>query len=166
MAALPVKPPPDAMRFSRRFIHFNSKALEPSTDPLPEQRFLQMELVRQQRSAGAAMAFGARDSASEAYDAMVMKHQKTKDRKLLPELVARCNQVAEADAKWVSAVEAQLKADQLSLAISQELKAKDAAAWTDVAARAQESVNNTQEELNRAQKRLEGDRDACSMVKG
>ncbi len=166
MMALPVKAPPDAMRFSRRFIHLNSRATEPSTDPLPEQRFVQNELVRQQRAAQSAMAFGARDSASEAYDAAVVKYQKSKDRKLLSELAAKCNQVVEADAGWVGAVEAQLKADQQSLAIAQELKVKDAAAWSGAAASVQEAVNSTQEELSRAQKRHEADREACSKMKG
>jgi hypothetical protein len=166
MMALPVKAPPDAMRFSRRFIHFNSKAAELSMDPLPEQRLIQNELVRQQRSAATTMAFGVRDSASESYDAAVLKYQKTKDRKLLPELSAKCNQVAEADAKWVSAVEAQLKADQQSLAIAEELKAKDAAAWSAAAASVQEALNSAQEELNRAQSRHKADQEACSKMKG
>jgi len=166
MMALPVKAPTEAVRFSRRFIHFNSMATEPSTDPLPEQRFIQMELVRQQRAADTMLAFGARDSASEAYDAVVLKYQKSKDKKLLAELVVRCNQVVEAGAKWAGAVEAQLKADQQSLAIAQELKVKDAAAWTAAEASVQQSVTSTQEELSRAQKRVETDREACSNMKG
>jgi hypothetical protein len=166
MKALPVAAPPDAMRFSRRFIHFNSRATEPSTDPLPEQRFLQGELVRQQRSAESTMAFGARDSASEAYDAVVLKYQKSKDRKLLAELSAKCNAVAEADAKWAAAVEARLKADQQSLAIAQELKAKDAAAWSAAEASIQQDVNGSQEELTRAQNRHKADQEACAKMKG
>jgi hypothetical protein len=166
MMALPVKAPPDTMRFSRRFIHFNSKATEPSTDPLPEQRLIQNELVRQQRSAAATMAFGARDSASETYDAAVLKYQKTKDRKQLPELSAKCNQVVEADARWVSAAEAQLKADQLSLTIAEELKAKDAASWSASAASVQEAVKSSQEELSRAQSRHKADQEACPKTNG
>jgi hypothetical protein len=166
MMAQPVTAPPDAMRFSRRFIHFNSKATEPSTDPLPEQRFIQMGLVRQQRAAALTMAFGARDSASENYDAAVLKYQKSKDRKLLPELSTKCNQVVEADAKWASAVEAQLKADQLALTIAQELKAKDAAAWSAAEVRIQEALNSAQEELNRAQSRHKVDQEACAKMNG
>lgn len=166
MMALPVSAPPEDMRFSRRFIHFNSRATEPSTDPLPEQRFLQGELMRQQRTAEATMAFGARDSASDAYDAAVLKYQKSKDRKLLAELPARCNAVVEADAKWAAAAEAQLKADQQSLAIIQELKAKDAAAWTAAEASLQQAVNSSQEELARAQSRHKADREACAKMKG
>jgi hypothetical protein len=166
MMALPVNPPADAMRFSRRFIHFNSLATELSTDPLPEQRFLQNELVRQQREADVTLAFGARDSAFEAYDATVMKYQKSKDKKLLSELVARCNQVVEADEKWVRAAEAQLQADQQALTLVQELKAKDAASWTPAEASAQQSVTSSQEDLTRAQKRIESDREACSKMKG
>jgi hypothetical protein len=166
MMALPVQAPPDVMRFSRRFIHFNSKATEPSTDPLPEQRFLQMELVRQQRSAAAMMAFGGRDSAAEAYDTAVVQYQKSKDRKQLPALAAKCNAVVEADAKWAAAAKEQLEADQLSQSIVQELKLKDAAAWTAAEANIQQAVSNSQDELNRAQKRHEADRDACSKMQG
>ncbi|WP_240486480.1 hypothetical protein [Hyalangium minutum] len=166
MAALPVKAPTEEMRFSRRFIHFNSLATEPSTDPLTEQRFLQNELVRQQRAADSTLWFGARDSASEAYDAAVMKFQKSKDKKLMPELIAKCDQVVEADAKWAAAVEAQHKADQQSLVIAQELKVKDAAAWTAAEASVQQAVTNSQEELSRAQKRVATDREACSKMKG
>lgn len=166
MAALPVKAPTEEMRFSRRFIHFNSLATEPSTDPLPEQRFLQNELVRQLRAADTTLWFGARDSASEAYDAAVVKFQKSKDKKLMPELIAKCDQVVEADAKWAAAVEAQHKADQQSLVIAQELKVKDAAAWAAAEASVQQAVTSSQEELSRAQKRVATDRDACSKMKG
>ncbi len=166
MMAVPVTPPPDTLRFSRRFIHFNSKATEPSTDPLPEQRFLQAELVRQQRSAGSTLGFGARNSAAEAYDALVLNYQKSKDSKLLPQLSAACDRLVEADAKWSSTVEAQLKAGQQSLAIVQELKTQDAAAWTSVATQSQEAVNSSQEEQSHAQKQLEADREACAKLKG
>lgn len=166
MAALPVKAPTEELRFSRRFIHFNSLATEPSTDPLPEQRFLQNELVRQRRAADTTLWFGARDSASEAYDAAVVKFQKAKDKKLMPELIAKCDQVVEADAKWAAAVEAQHNADQQSLAIAQELKVKDAASWTAAEASVQQAVTSSQEELSRAQKRVATDREACSKMKG
>ena len=164
MMALPVQAPPEEMRFSRRFIHLNSKATEPSTDPLAEQRFVQNELVRQQRVAAAVMAFGARDSASEAYDAAVLKHQRSKDKKMLQELRAKCNAVAEADGQWAAAVEAQLKADQQALAIIQELKAKDAAAWTAAEASVQQAISGSQEELDRAQKRHATDKEACAKM--
>jgi hypothetical protein len=159
MMALPVAAPPEAMRFSRRFSHYNSKATEPSTETQPETRFNQMQLVRLQRLAESTMAYGARDSASEAYDSAVLKYQKSKDRKLLTELSEKCNQLVAADAKWVGAVEAQLKASQQLLAIAQELTAKDAAASI------QEAVNSSQEELTRAQNQHKADQ-ACTNMKG
>lgn len=168
MTALPVKAPAEELRFSRRFIHFNSLATEPATDPLPEVRFLQSELVRQQRASDTTLWFGARDSASEAYDTVVVKYQKAKDKEkkaLMPELIARCNAVVEADAKWAAAVEAELKSDQQSLTVAQELKVKDAAAWTAAEAGVQQDVTRSQEELARAQKRVETDREACSKMK-
>jgi hypothetical protein len=166
MVALPVKAPAEELRFSRRFIHFNSLATEPSADPLPEVRFLQNELVRQQRAADTTLWFGARNSASEAYDAAVVKYQKAKDKKQqMAELIARCNQVVEADAKWAGAVEAEVKAGQQSLTLAQELKVKDAAAWTAAEAGVQQDVTRSQEELTRAQKRVEMDREACSKMK-
>ncbi|HEX8819539.1 MAG TPA: hypothetical protein VF794_06410 [Archangium sp.] len=160
MMALPAKLETDQLKFPYRFIHFNSKATEASAELPPELRFFQLELERNQRSANAAIAFGARSNAAEAYDAIVSKYQKTKDWKLVDELKSKCQALVNSAQGWVNAIDAQLKVDQATLALAQELKAKDAA-WGDVETKSQEVIAGTQQDLANAQKRLEADQGAC-----
>jgi hypothetical protein len=159
MMALPVNAASD-MQFTRSFTHFNSRATEPSDLPAP-QRFLQVNLVRNQRAADSTLAYGMRTSAAEAYDAMFLKHQKTKDRKLAAELPVQCKKMVEATTKWVGALEAQIKTDQEALAILQELKVKDAATWAPAETQLNESVARIQEDLTHAQTQLKTDQDTC-----
>jgi hypothetical protein len=160
MMAVPAKLEVDQLKFPYRFIHFNSKATEPSAELTPELRFFQLELERNQRSANAAIAFGARLNAAEAYDAIVSKYQKTKDWKLIDELKGKCKALVDSAQGWVNAIDAQLKVDQATLALAQELKAKDPA-WGDVETKSQEVITGTQQDLANAQKRLEADQGAC-----
>ncbi|WP_257458159.1 hypothetical protein [Archangium lipolyticum] len=160
MVALPAKLEAEQLKFSYRFVHLNSQAPELAADLPPEQRFFQLELVRNQRTADAAIAFGTRSNAAEVYDAIVSKYQKTKDWKLVDELKARCAVLVEATQSMVNAIDAQLKVDQSSLAIAQELKAKDES-WADVETKLQVIINATQQDLNNAQKRLADDKSIC-----
>lgn len=160
MMALPVKVETDELKFPYRFIHFNSQATEPSAELTPELRFLQLELVRSQRSADSALAFGARSNAAEAYDAIVSKYQKTKDWKLVDELKSKCKALTDAAQAWVNSIDAQLQTDQATKALAAELKAKDSA-WGEVETKTQEVINNTQQDLDNAKKRLEADQAAC-----
>jgi hypothetical protein len=160
MMAVPAKLEVDQLKFPYRFIHFNSKSTEPSPELTPELRFFQLELERNQRSANAAIAFGARANAAEAYDAIVSKYQKTKDWKLIDELKAKCKALVDSTQGWITTIDAQLKVDQATLALAQELKAKDAA-WGEVETKSQEVINGTQQDLANAQKRLADDQAAC-----
>ena len=160
MMAVPAKLEVEQLKFPYRFIHFNSKSTEPSPELTPELRFFQLELERNQRSANAAIAFGARLNAAEAYDAIVSKYQKTKDWKLIDELKGKCKALVDAAQGWVNTIDAQLKVDQATLALAQELKAKDPA-WGEVETKSQEVINGTQQDLANAQKRLEADQGAC-----
>jgi len=163
MAAIPVTLKSDELKFPHRFIHFHSQATEASADLPPEFRFFQIELVRGQRAADSAIAFGARANAAEAYDAIVQKYQKTKDWKLADQLTGKCKALVDSAQKWVDSINAQLQADQQSLATVQELKAKDAA-WADVEAKSQEALTGTQQDLASAQQRLKADEAACPKV--
>jgi hypothetical protein len=160
MTALPAKLETDQLKFTYRFVHFNSQAPEVAASLPPEQRFFQLELVRNQRSADAAIAFGSRSNAAEVYDAIVAKYQKTKDWKLVDELKAKCATLVGATQSMVNALEAQLKVDQSTLAIAQELKAKDES-WAEVETKTQVVINNTQQDLDNAQKRLADDKSIC-----
>ena len=160
LAAVPAKLDVDELKFPYRFVHFNSRATEPAADLQPELRFFQLDLVRNQRSADAAIAFGHRANAAEVYDAIVAQYQKTKDWKLVDELKSKCKVLVDASQAWVNAIDAQLKVDQTTLGLAQELKAKDAS-WADLEPKAQEVINNTQQDLDNAKKRLEADQGAC-----
>jgi hypothetical protein len=160
MMAVPAALEVDQLKFPYRFIHFNSLAAEPGADMPPEQRFFQYELVRNQRTADSALAFGSRINAAEAYDAIVQKYQKTKDWKLVDELKAKCKALVDSAQGWVNSIDAQLKVDQASLGLVQELKAKEPA-WGEVEVKSQEVLGNTQQDLANAQKRLEADQAAC-----
>jgi hypothetical protein len=160
MMAVPAQLEVDQLKFGYRFVHFNSHATEPAADLPPELRFFQLELVRNQSSARAAMAFGARANAAEAYDAIVQKYQKTKDWKLVDELKAKCKALVDSAQGWVNAIDSQLKVDQATLALATELKAKDQA-WGEVETKSQEVIANTQQDLANAQKRLADDQNAC-----
>jgi hypothetical protein len=160
MMAVPAKLEVDELKFPYRFIHFNSNATEPAAELTPELRFFQLELVRGQRSADAALAFGARANAAEAYDAIVSKYQKTKDWKLVDELKGKCKALVDSAQNWVNAIDAQLQVDKATMALAQELKAKDPA-WGEVETKTQEVINGTQQDLDNAQKRLAADQGAC-----
>jgi hypothetical protein len=160
MQAIPTKLETDELKFPYRFVHFHSGATEPAADLPPELRFFQLELVRSQRSAEAAIAFGARANAAEAYDAIVSKYQKTKDWKLIDELKAKCKGLVASAQGWVDSINAQMQVDQATLALAQELKAKDAA-WAEVETKSQEVLTGTQQDLTNAQTRLKDDQAAC-----
>ncbi len=160
MMTLPVNLGSDELKFPHRFIHFHSQATEPAAELPPELRFFQLELVRGQRAADSAIAFGSRANAAESYDAIVAKYQKTKDWKLGDEMTAKCKLLVDAAQKWVGTIEAQLQVDEATLANVQELVAKDAA-WADVETKSQEAVNNTLQDLGAAKQRLQADIAAC-----
>jgi hypothetical protein len=160
IAALPAKLSVDELSFPHRFIHFHAQATEPASTLPPELRFYQLELVRGQRAADAAITFGMRANAAEAYDAVVAKYQKTKDWKLIDELKAKCAALVKAADGWVAALEAQQQVDERTLTLVQELKAKDAA-WGEVETASQTSLANTQKDLETAKQRRQADEAAC-----
>jgi hypothetical protein len=160
LAAVPVAPSAEDVKFVRTFHHFNSRATAPAPALAPQYRFFQGELVRNQRIAEATLASGVRASASTAYDAVVLQQQKSKGKKALPEQATRCAELTAADAKWVSALTTQLQAEQQSLATVQELKAQEAS-WASAEASLQEAVATTQKDAANAQKQLEADQKSC-----
>jgi hypothetical protein len=162
MMAVPVGQVTEDMQFSRAFTHYNSRAPEPAAGMSPEHRFNQLELLRNYRTGEAAIALGGHEGATDAFDATLIKSQKAKG-KMAGEVAAKCTQLLEAGTKWVSATEAQLKAEQAVLATAQELKAKDAM-WAQVEAQIQPTVARTQEDLTNAQARIKTDQETCSKM--
>ncbi|MDY7233228.1 hypothetical protein [Hyalangium rubrum] len=159
MMALPVAATDD-IQFTRNFTHFNSKATEPAANMTPEYRFFQLELSRNLRTAEANLALGAHEGASDAYDSTLMKSQKAKG-KMAGEVTAKCQQLMDAGNAWVSALQAQQKAEQATLASATELKAKDAM-WAQAEGQLQQVTTRTQEDLTNAQSRIKSDQEACA----
>lgn len=161
IVAVPAKLSTDKLSYPHRFVHFNSGATEAASALPPQLRFFQLEVVRNQRAADAAIAFGARAAAAESFEAVVAKYQKTKDYKLFDELAGKCNALVEAAQGWVKALEAQQAVDQASVALVQELKTTDAEGWTPVETASQTALTNTQKDLTAAQARADADQKAC-----
>ena len=161
MAALPSsKLDTDEVKFPYRFVHFNSRATEPSASLPPEMRFFQLELERTQRSADTAMALGARANAADAYDAIVNKYKSTGSWKLVDELKAKCKVLVDSAQTWVNTIDTQLKTDEASLALATELKASNEG-WADVEKRMTEVVDGTRKDKAGAEQRLTDDQNAC-----
>jgi hypothetical protein len=168
MMAIPTKLDVDQLKFVYRFIHLNSRSTDAASAQAlaPELRFFQLDLERGQRSADAAIAIGGRESAAAAYDAAVVKFQKTdrkKQQALLPELTSKCNALVAAAQQMVDAMSVQLQVDQRSLALIQELKAQDAS-FGEAETRLQEAITASQQDLENAQKRVKADQAICPKV--
>ncbi|NMO16430.1 hypothetical protein HPC49_38610 [Pyxidicoccus fallax] len=162
MMALPAKLTSDELGFAYRFVHFNSGAPETAAASLtPELRFLQMDLVRTQRAADAAMADGARAAAAQAFAEVVERYQKTKNYKLFDELESKCNALVAADGRIVETLQARQQTEQAALTIAQEMKTKDAEGWTDAEAATQKNFDETVKEIAEAQKLAAQDKAAC-----
>jgi hypothetical protein len=167
MMALPVALRAEELKFSYRFVHFHSRATEPTTGLPPELRFFQLELMRGQRAADSALAFGARANAAEVFQAAadrykrsISRRQPDGDQMLLAELGAKCNGLVDSVRQWVKSLDAQLQLVQATLANVQELVARDAV-WAEVEAKARADVHDTRQDLTAARQRLQADMDAC-----
>ncbi|SEN24458.1 hypothetical protein SAMN05444354_13517 [Stigmatella aurantiaca] len=166
IAALPAKTTSQELTFPYRFVHFNSQATEASASMPADLRFLQQELVRNQRTANTALAIGARENAAAVYEVLANKYRENprKNYTLIPQLREKCAALETAAQAWVTAVEAQLAGDQQTLTLIQELKAKDPA-WTDAETAAQTALGKTQADLQTAQKGRQDDANVCKPLK-
>ena len=163
--ALPVKLGANEVTFPYRFTHFHSSATEPAANLPAELRFYQLELLRGQRAAATAIAFGMRAHAADGYDALAAEYSKDpkKNYGLIPKLREQCATLAKAADTWVTALEAQQSVDQQTVTLVQELKAKDAA-WAEVETRSQGVLANTQKDLAAAQQRRTEDQALCAKL--
>lgn len=161
IAELPAQISTTELGFTQTMIHLNAMAAEPAPDATPELRFFHLDLVGGQRYADTSLAKGERDNAATAYDDLVIRYNRNKSSKLVPELKSKCKVLVDASERWVGSVQSQLKVEEASLALAQELTAKDATSWANVAPRAQEMVDYTKKNLATALATLEADKGAC-----
>ncbi|MDY7229782.1 hypothetical protein [Hyalangium rubrum] len=162
IAALPAKLSSDELSFPYRFVHFHSLATQPAANLAPELLFYQLELVRNQSAGAAAIAYGNRDNAADVYDALVKEYQKDpkKNFGLVPQLREKCATLVQTSDAWIASLEAQQSVEQQTVALVQQLKAKDAA-WSEVETASQGSLDTTQKDLAGARARRQADADAC-----
>jgi len=163
--ALPAKLGVDELSFPYRFTHFNALATEPAANLPGELRFYQLDLVRGQRAAATAIAFGARAHVAEGYEAIASEYMKDpkKNSALIPKLREQCSKLVKGSEGWIAALEAQQSVDQQTVALTQELKAKDPA-WAEVETGSQGSLAATQQDLRTARQRLTEDADLCAKL--
>jgi hypothetical protein len=166
IAALPAKVKSDELSFPHRFVHFHALATEPAASLPQELRFYQLELVRGQRAADTAIAFGARSNAAEAYDAVVTEYKKDpkKNWGMVPQLKEKCAALVKSADGWISALESQQAVDQSTLTLVQELKTKDEG-WAPVETASQGTLTNTQKDLETAKQRRQQDEAASPKEK-
>ncbi|HEX8699077.1 MAG TPA: hypothetical protein VF815_09600 [Myxococcaceae bacterium] len=162
LLALPVTVSVDELAFPYRFTHFNALATEPAANLPGELRFYQLDLVRGQRAAATAMAFGTRSHAAEGYEALATEYTKDpkKNSALIPKLREQCGRLVKATDGWIAALEAQQGVDQQTVTLAQELKAKDAA-WAEVETGSQGALTATQQDLATAKQRRTEDEGIC-----
>ncbi len=162
LVALPAKLGVDELSFPYRFTHFNALATEPAANLPGELRFYQLDLVRSQRAAATAMAFGTRAHVAEGYEAIASEYMKDpkKNSGLIPKLREQCGKLVKASEGWIAALEAQQSVDQQTVALAQELKAKEPA-WAEVETGSQGSLAATQQDLTTAKQRRTEDEGIC-----
>jgi hypothetical protein len=163
--ALPAKLSVDELAFPYRFTHFNALASEPAPNLPAELRFYQLDLVRGQRTAATAIAIGTRGHVAEGYEALATEYTKDpkKNSALIPKLREQCALLVKAAEAWVAALEAQQSVDQQTVALAQELKAKDPA-WAEVETGSQGALSATQQDLATAQQRRTEDQALCAKL--
>lgn len=123
-------------------------------------QFIQLEAIRTQRSAAAAIAVGARINAAVIYDGLVKKYQANPDAVTVDELKAKCDALLKTDDGWAAAVERQLEMDEKTLALVRELKAKDPQ-WGRAEEAAQSTVDATKKDLETVKKTRTDDAGIC-----
>lgn len=164
LAAVPANATSDKLTYPHRFVHFNSAGSEADTTLPANLRFFQLELVRNQRAAAAAIALGARMDTALAYDNVVKKFNATKNSGLLDEMVTKCKAYVDASQGVVKALESQQAVDQASLTLVQELKTTDAEGWTPVETAGKAALDTTQQDLTKANTEAQAAPGICPKV--
>ncbi|MCP3165587.1 hypothetical protein [Myxococcus qinghaiensis] len=164
LAAVPAKATSDKLTYPHRFVHFNSGGSEASSTLPPNLRFFQLELIRNQRAADAAIAVGDRVNTALSYDGVVKKYNATKNTGLVQEMTSKCKAYVEAAQGVVKALEAQQSVDQASLTLVQELKATDAEGWAPVETASKAALDATKEDLTKASSEAQSAPGLCPKV--
>lgn len=171
LQALKLTPSSDEVKFQLPF-HFNNTAANVTLTNAPSTvRFYQLDGLRRQRAADAALAVSKRAVARNEYDQMVKDYnankKKLKGSKLMDtikQLSDKCQEMVGTDDAWKKASEAQLEVDQRTLDLAKELAAKDPK-WSGAVTAAQKQITADQEDVARVTKQRESDARICPKTK-
>lgn len=160
MQALKFKLSADELSMPYTFVFLDSSFDGDLGGPVPELRFSQFELLRGQHAAEAVIAYGGARSAAEVYDGLVKQYKAKPASVTVDELKNKCAALLKADDGWIATLERQLAVDEKTLAMVQELKAKDPQ-WGKVETAVQANVAETKKDVENAKKARKGDEAAC-----
>ena len=169
--ALPLQPTSDEVKFQLPF-HFNNTAANVTLTHAPSTvRFYQLDGLRRQRAADAALAVSKRAEARNNYDKMVRDYnankKKLKGSKLmdtLKQLSDGCQAMVATDDTWKTATEAQVDVDQRTLDLAKELNATDPK-WAGAVTAAQKQLTGDQADVDRITKQRASDERICPKTK-
>ncbi|WP_197041187.1 hypothetical protein [Chondromyces apiculatus] len=140
------------------FVHSGNAA--PLTDVPPEVQIRQLDGVRTQRAARAVIALGGRMAAAQAYDALGKKYNAAPDSVPVEDLTKGCAALLATDDAWLETLNQQLEIDEQTLALVQQLKAKDAE-WGRAEEASKNAVDVTKQDIETAKQMKTGDAGAC-----
>lgn len=165
--ALKLQPTSEEVRFQLPFLFTNTAANVSVTNAPSFVRFYQLDGLRRQRAADAALAVAKRADAVSMYDQMVRAYNAnkktlrgTKLMDTIKELSNKCQEMVSADDTWKAANESQLEIDQRTLTLAKELAAKDPK-WNGAVTAAQKQVDGDQKDLAQITKQRGNDERIC-----
>ncbi len=160
VSAMQFKLSADELTMPYTFVFLDSSFDGDLGGSIPELRFSQFELLRGQHAAEAVISFGVARSAAEVYDGLVKQFKAKPGSVAVDELKNKCAALLKADDAWIGTLERQLSVDEKTLAMVQELKAKEPQ-WAKVESAVQANVAETKKDLENAKKARKGDEAAC-----
>ena len=138
----------------------NSQAQSENPAAAPDLQFSQLDAIRGRRAAKLAMAVGARNLAVVGYDALVALFKKKAPGVQLKHVKEGCLAMLRADDALIDANQKQLEVDEKSLKLAKGLSSKDLA-WTEAAKAAQQQVDASSGDLQKAQAARDADLLVC-----
>ncbi len=160
MQALPLKTQSKELTLTYPFNFVHSGVDEIAADAPPDVKFLQLEALRDQRVAEAAIAVGRRTHAVEAYDRLVVKYKANRDFALVRPMKESCAALLKTDDEWIGALQRELNTEQSTGTLIAELKAQDPQ-WSDADVAAQKQINLTRKDLETARSARTSDAGIC-----
>lgn len=168
---LNLQPTSNEVRFQLPF-HFTNTAANVTITHAPSTvRFFQLDGLRRQRAADAALAVAKRADMLTSYDQKVRDYNANKKTlrgaklmETIKGLSSQCQKLVGADDDWKNASQAQLQVDQNTLDLAQQL-AKADPKWNAAVTAAQKQIDGDQKEVAQITKQRASDERICPKAK-